>query len=149
MNLITKIRTAAFMQASLRAYFGDDFATFRMFDRQMKQGSLAIGTCCIVTTISEITTYLHPGPNPLRMVRTQFDVLDNDADIAANAATAICAWLNTGAANFMDNGMFTSPTNPSSGPSNFKLNQRGGLWPTTNRPVPMETLDFRIFDVAI
>ncbi len=149
MTLTTKIRTAAFMQSSLRAFFGDDFATFRMFDRQMKQGALAIGTCCIITTISEITTYLHPAPNPLKMVRTQFDILDNDPDTAAEAAAAMCAWLNTGDANFMSNGMFTSPLVNDPGPSNFKLNQRGALWPTTNRPVPMETLDFRIFDVAI
>lgn len=149
MTLTTKIRTAAFMQASLRAFFGSDFATFRIFDRQLKQGAIATGTCCIVTTVSEITTYLHPGPNPLKMVRTQFDILDNDPDVAADAAAAICAWLNTGAANFIVNGMFASPTINAAGPSNYKLNQRGALWPTANRPVPMETLDFRIFDVAI
>lgn len=149
MTLNTKIRTAAFMQASLRAFFGDDFATFRWYDRQMKQGALAIGTVCIVTTISEVTTYLHPGPNPLRQVRTQFDVLDVDADRVANAAAAICAWLNTGAANFIENGMFASPQVNAAGPSNYKLNQRGSLWTETNRPVPMETLDYRVFDVAI
>lgn len=152
MTLTTKIRTAAFAQASLRAFFGNDFNAkfgFRWYDRQLEQGALAVGTCCIVTTISEVTTYLHPLPNPLKQVRTQFDVLDVDPDVAADAAAAICAWLNTGAANFIDNGMFASPSVPGVGVSNFKLNQRGSLWPTTNRPVPMETLDFRIFDVAI
>lgn len=149
MTLTTKIRTAAFMQSSLRAFFGNDFDTFRMFDRQLKQGSLAVGTCCIITTVSEVTTYLHPGPNPLKMVRTQFDILDVDPDVAADAAAAIEAWLNTGDANFLENGMFTSPAVQAAGPSNFKLNQRGGLWPTTNRPVPMETLDYRIMSVAI
>ena len=149
MTLTTKIRTAAFMQSSLRAFFGSDFDTFRMFDRQLKQGSLAVGTCCIITTVSEVTTYLHPGPNPLKMVRTQFDVLDVDPDVAADAAAALEAWLNTGDANFLENGMFTSPAVQAAGPSNFKLNQRGGLWPTTNRPVPMETLDYRIMSVAI
>jgi hypothetical protein len=149
MTLVTKIRTAAFMQASLRAFFGSDFATFRMFDRQLKQGALAIGTCCIITTISEITTYLHPGPNPLTFERVQFDVLSVDADEASDAADAICSWLNTGDANFITNGMFASPVVYDPGPSNFRLNRRGGLWPTTNRPVPMETLDYRVMNVAI
>lgn len=137
------------MQASLRAFFGDDFATFRWFDRQLKQGALAVGPCVVVTGISQVTTYLHPGPNPLTFERVQFDVMSVDADQASDAADAICAWLNTGAANFIENGMFTSPAVNAAGPSNFRLNRRGGLWPTTNRPVPVEMLDYRIMNVAI
>lgn len=149
MNLITKIRTAAFMQASLRAFFGNDFATFRWFDRQLKQGALAQGTCVVVTNISQVTTQLHPNENPLTFERVQFDCMDNDESTASDAADAIVAWLKTGAANFVVNGMFTSPTVNAAGPTNYRLNRRGGLYFRTNRPVPVETLDYRIMSTPI
>lgn len=147
MNLVTKMRTVAFQQPSLQAFFGSDFSTFRWFDRQLKQGALDVGTCAVVTTVSQVTEYLHPAPNPLKGDRVQIDVIDNDPDRAADAAAAIDAWLATGAANFVTNGPLQSPPVTDVGLTNFKLSQRGGLIFRTNRPIPVESLDYRILNV--
>lgn len=145
-SLFARMRISAFSTPALQAYFGSDFATFRFFDRLLPQGQEKLGACVRVTSVSQITDYLHNGRNGLTQERMQIDVIDASPVVASNAAAAIDTWLDS--ANFVDNRQFASPVVASGGPSaNFKLNQRGGLYPAPELMIPVETLDYRIYNV--
>lgn len=146
MSLFERMRILAFSDTSLQAFFGSTFASFRFFDRLLPQGYEKLGTCARVTTVSQVPTYLHSGRNPLTGDRVQIDVIDASPSVANAAAAAIDTWLET--VNFADNRQFASPVRRSGGPPpNFKLNQRGGLIPSTERMIPVESLDYRILNV--
>ena len=145
-SLFQRMRISAFSQPALQAFFGSDYPTFRFFDRLLPQGQEKLGPCVRVTSVSQITTNLKNGRNKLTEERMQIDVIDSDSVRASNAADAIDTWLDS--ANFADNRAFGSPVTASGGPPpNFKLNQRGGLYPATERMIPVESLDYRIFNV--
>lgn len=148
MTLYAKMRQLAFQQASLRAFFGDDLSTFRWFYIQVPLGMIGVETCARVITVSQITTNLHGVPmrNALTQDRIQIDVLDKRPSVAAAAADAIDQWLET--ADFVRNGAFQSPPILTLPGTNIKLNQRGGLDYQTQRPTPVESLDYRVFNVA-
>ncbi len=146
MSLFDRMKISAFSQPTLQAFLGSDFDTFRFFDTDLPQGKIPQGTCVRVTSISQITSYLHNGRNALTFDRMQVDVLDQDKSVVSNAAAAVSDWLDK--ANFVDNGAFLSPPRTSGGPpANFRLNSRGGNYPFTNRKIPMQILDYRIFNV--
>jgi hypothetical protein len=150
MNLFTRMRDLAFQDATLNAIFGPTFDVnkFRVFDRQLPQGQIANGTCAVVQTVSQVTTNLHTAPmrNPLTQERVQISIVDPKPAKASDAATAVCNFLDT--ANFWQNGAFASPRRTDPGGQNVKLNQRGAFMTyQTDRPIPVEVLDYRIFNV--
>jgi hypothetical protein len=146
MSLFARMKISAFAEPTLQAFFGSDFSTFRWFDTQLPQGKIPSGTCARLLSVSQITTYLHNGRNKMTQDRVQIDVLDPDPEVTDSAAEAISTWLDK--ANFVDNGAFMSPVRTGGGPpANFRLNQRGGVFPLTDRAIPVTTLDYRIFNV--
>jgi hypothetical protein len=148
MSLFARMKISAFSEPTLQAFFGSDFSAFRWFDTQLPQGKIPAGTCARLLSVSQITTYLHNGRNKMTQDRVQIDVLDPDPEVAGNAAAAVCNWLDK--ANFVDNGLLLSPPRTSGGPpANFRLNQRGGVYPLTDRAIPVTTLDYRIFNVEV
>lgn len=145
-SLFQRMRISAFATPALQAFFGTDYQTFRFFDRLLPQGQEKLGPCVRVTSVSQVSEYLHNGRNQLTGDRMQIDVIDADSERASNAAAAIDTWLES--ANFVDNREFSSPVRSSGGPpANFKLNQRGGLYSAPERMIPIETLDYRIYNV--
>lgn len=148
MTLYSRMRALAFQQASLRAFFGNDLPTFRWFYIQVPLGMIGEQTCVRVLTVSQITTNLHGCPmrRNLTQDRVQIDVIDKRPSVAAAAADAIDVWLQT--ADFVRNGAFSSPVTNTSPGTNIKLNQRGGLDYQTQRPTPVESLDYRVFNVS-
>lgn len=146
-QLFARMRLSAFANTALQGYLGTNFQMFRFFDRLLPQGQEALGTCVRVTTVSQITDYLHNGRNPLTQERVQIDIIDADNVRASDAASAVDLWLES--ANFVDNREFIlSPVRtPGGPPANFKLNQRGGLYPAPERMIPVESLDYRIYNV--
>ena len=150
MDLFTRLRDLAFLDPTLNAIFGPTFDVnkFRWFDRQLPQGQIANGTCAVVQTVSQITTNLHNTPirNPLTQDRVQISVVDKSPRVASSAAAAVCNFLDT--ANFWQNGAFASPRVANPPGTNIKLNQRGAFFSfQTDRPIPVEVLDYRIFNV--
>lgn len=151
-NLFIRMRDLMFLDATMQSYFGptSDTKKFRVFDRQLPQGQISIGTCATIQTVSQITTNFH-GPrmrNPLTGDRVQINVIDKNPTRASNAADAVCAFLDT--ANFVLNGPFSSPPVTDTTPGqNVKLNQRGAfITEQTNIPIPVEILDYRISNVT-
>ena len=150
LSLFIRMRDLMFLDATLQTYFGptSDTRKFRVFDRQLPQGQLALGTCATAQTISQITGNLHNSPmrNPLTQVRMQISIVDPNPTRASNAAAAVAAFLDT--ANFWQNGAFQSPSVVSPNGTNILLNQMGGFATfQTDRPIPVEILDYRIFNV--
>lgn len=149
--LFVRMRDLMFLDATLQTYFGPtaDTLKFRVFDRQLPQGQIQRGTCCTIQTVSQISTNLHGAVmrNALTQDRVQINVIDPNPTRASNAADAVCNFLDT--ANFVDNGAFASPVRVVTTPgTNIKLNQRGAfMTEQTERPIPVETLDYRIFTV--
>ncbi len=146
-DLFTRMRLSAFSRSALQAFFGTDFLTFRFFDTDLIPGQETVGTCCIVTSVSQLTEYLHNGRNPLTGDRVQFDIIDKNKGVATAAAAAIDTWLES--VNFVDNREFIlSPVRASGGPPpNFKLNQRGGTYAAFQLKIPLQMLDYRISNV--
>ena len=102
----------------------------------------------MVQTISQITTNLHGAKmrNPLTQVRMQISIADPNPTVASNAAAAVANFLDT--ANFWQNGAFQSPPVTSPPGTNVMLNQMGAFYAfQTDRPIPVEILDYRIFSV--
>ncbi len=151
LSLFVRMRDLMFLDATLQTYFGptSDTKKFRVFDRQLPQGQISQGTCATIQTVSQITTNLHGSPmrNPLTQDRVQINIIDKSPTRASNAADAVCNFLDK--ANFYDNGAFASPPVAVTTPGqNVKLNQRGAfITEQTNIPIPVETLDYRIFNV--
>ncbi len=146
MTLFYRMKLSASRVPALQTFFGADFNSFRWFDTLLAPGQIAAGPCVRITSISEITSYLHNGRNGLTQPRVQIDVIGPDPATVSDAVEAIDTWLDH--ANFVTNGEFASPPTPSNGPaSNFRLNARGGTFPATDRELPVTTLDYRIFNV--
>lgn len=145
-SLFARMRLSAFATPALQFYLGTNWLTFRFFDRLLPQGFEKRGTSARVTNVSQVSEYLHNGRNQLTAERVQIDVISADSGTAIDAAAAIDTWLDS--ANFVDNRAFASPVRASGGPpANFKLNQRGGLYPAPELMIPIETLDYRIYNV--
>lgn len=150
MSLFVRMRDLAFQDTTLNAIFGPTFDVnkFRWFDRQLPQGQIANGTCAVVQTVSQVTTNLHGAVmrNPLTQERVQISIADPKPGKASDAAAAVCNFLDQ--ANFWKNGAFASPRQVDPPGTNVKLNQRGAFITfQTDRPIPVEVLDYRIFNV--
>ncbi len=152
LSLFVRMRDLMFLDPILQSYFGPTMDTlkFRVFDRQLPQGQITLGTCAIIQTVSQITTNFHSNiiRNPFTQDRVQISVVDKNPTRAGNAADAVCSFLDT--ANFVDNGLFSSPPVADTTPGqNIKLNQRGAfITEQTNIPIPVEILDYRISTVT-
>jgi len=144
-TLYSRMRLLAFQESTLRAFFGDDLTTFRWFYIQVPAGIIGVQTCARVLTVSQIVDNVHGVPmrKQLTQDRTQIDVLDKRPSVAAEAAAAIDAWLER--ADFARNSAFTSPAGNWPG-TNIKLNDRGGLDYQTQRPTPVVSLEYRIWN---
>lgn len=148
MTAEAKIRSLAALDATLQSYFGT--GPFRWFDRILAPNYIQRGACCRVTRVSTLRYYTHGtatqrSVNEIAQPRFQFDVLDYDAERARSAAAAIRDWLDT--VDFSSDNQFASPpTSPTRHP-NVVLNQFAGLEPQTTKPVYVEILDVRIFDL--
>lgn len=150
MDLFTRMRDLAFLDPTLNAIFGPTFDVnkFRWFDRQLPQGQISNGTCAIVQTVSQVTTNFHGVPmrNSLTQDRVQISIADRNPRVASTAASAVSNFLDT--ANFWKNGAFASPRVVNGPGTNVKLNQRGSFITfQTDRPIPVEQLDYRIYNV--
>lgn len=145
-DLFERMRISAFSTPALQAFFGSNYLTFRFFDTTLPLGQEKQGPCAIVTNVSQINEYLHNGRNALTGERMQIDVIDKNVTVAKSAAAAVDEWLAH--ANFVDNRAFGSPVRVSGGPpANFKLNQRGGVYPAFQLMIPVQSLDYRISNV--
>lgn len=146
MNLYERMRLLAYQQPELQAYLGDVLANFRWFYIQVPLGLIGKYSCVRVLTVSQQNVYLHgvPARNPLVVDRVQIDVLDPRPNTAARLARLIDAWLDT--ADFVNNSDLDSP--PTNRPGqNIKIGERGALDFQTEPPVPVVSLEYRIFNV--
>lgn len=149
-----KLRTLAAANATLQGFFGS--SPFRWFDIQVPQGQLAAGTCARLQRVSTARLYAHRSLNPsgsqsasspllnLSFPRFQLDIIDQDTEAARQAAIAVINWLG-GISLAQDNWLNSPPTTPPQFPC-FLLNQRHGLYPDTQPPLPVVTLDFRAYN---
>lgn len=152
-----KLRILAQASASLQSFFGGGSpAVFRWFDLQFPQGFVVSQTSARLQRISTLRQYAHAsfpsaqsatGRAPLlnlSMVRFQLDIVATDTETARQAAIAVINWLGT--ISLASDDAFGSPlTTPPQFPC-FVLNQRAGLYPDTQPPLPVVTLDFRAFN---
>jgi hypothetical protein len=146
-DVVARMILMASADPVMQSIFGAPFSEFRWFDRQLPPERLQDGTCARLTSVSQVTNYLHGGRprNPLTYEWIQIDILDVNAAAAGAAAAAVDTWMET--ANLMSNAVLASPAGAPSTAANFKLNQRGGSFPGTEPPIPVETLDYRIYNV--
>lgn len=153
-SLYLRMRDLAFQDSVLNAIFGPTFDSnkFRWFNQQLPQGqvgNLPLGkTCCFVISIGKITYNLHGAVmrNPLNQPRMQISVTNPDPTKASDAAEAVSKFLDK--ANFWKNGAFASPRVNDRPGTNVMLNQKGGfLSVQTAIPIPVEILDYRIWNV--
>lgn len=146
MTLYDRMRLLAYQQAGLQAYLGNVLANFRWFYIQVPPGIIGKYSCVRVLTVSQENAYLHgvPSRNKLLRDRVQIDVLDPRPATAAAIAQLIDTWLET--ADFVTNSDLDSP--PTSKPgTNIKIGERGALDYEPEPPVPVVSLEYRIFNV--
>jgi len=145
-SLESRIRLLAFDNATIRSFLGEDLPTFRWFYIQLPLKLIGVHTCVRLRTISQTSTYLHgvPSRNGLTMDRVQIDVVDQHPSVARELADAIDSFLET--ADFVGNGAFASPPRLGGVGLNVKLSERGGLDYETQRPVPVISLDYRVYN---
>lgn len=148
MTCEAKVRALASVDTTLQGYFGTN--PFRWFHIQLPPGYIGKslpGTCARVRQISQVPIYCQEGMNRLNEVRLQIDVLDPDADTVDEATAAICDWLGT--VDFASEDQFESPpTVPTQFP-NFVLNIRPGLCMELKPPVPLQSIDCKIFNLDL
>jgi hypothetical protein len=140
------MRLLAYQQTSLRPYLGNVLRNFRWFYIQVPLGIIGSYSCVRVLTVSQFSFNLHGVPmrNPLVQDRVQIDVLDRNPETAAQLAAAIDAWMTT--ADFVTNSDLDSPPTNKPG-TNIKINERGGLDFQTDPPVPVISLEYRLYNV--
>lgn len=152
-----KLRILASANATLQTFFGGGSpAVFRWFEPQIPQGFVVLNTVARLQRISTLRLYAHAslpsaqsstGNAPLlnlSLIRFQLDIVDQDTENARQAAIAVINWLGT--ISLVDDDAFGSPvTTPPQRPC-FLLNQRAGLFPDTQPPLPVVTLDFRAYN---
>ena len=146
MNLYERMRLLAYQQTALQAYLGSVLANFRWFYIQVPPGIIGKYSCVRVLTVSQENMYLHgvPARNPLLRDRVQIDVLDPRPSTAATLAGLIDQWMTT--ADFVTNSDLDSPPGIKPG-TNIKIGERGALDYQTELPVPVVSLEYRIFNV--
>lgn len=152
-----KLRTLASQNAGLQSYFGGGSpALFRWFDIQIPQGYVGQAMCARLQRISTVRLFAHASfasaqsasglgpPLNLSQIRFQLDIVDADTERCRQAAIAVINWLGT--ISLAETNQFDSPaTTPAQFPC-FVLNQRHGLYPDTQPPLPVVTIDFRAFN---
>ena len=139
----TKLRSLASANPTLQAFFGT--GPFRWFDTQLPPGYISRGTCARIFRVSTIRHYNMAGLMDLSQPLFQCEVLDADSGRARAAAAAVIAWLGTIDCSTSD--MWTSsPTTPPSHPV-FVLNQRHTIDFQLDPPVPVEQIDFRLWNL--
>ncbi len=146
MNLYERMRLLAYQQTSLQPYLGDVLRNFRWFYIAVPPGIIGKYSCVRVLTVSQFNHYLHgvPARNPLVQDRVQIDVLDPNPATAARLAAAIDTWMTT--ADFVTNSDLDSPPSRKPG-TNIKIGERGGLDYQEDPPVPVVSLEYRIYNV--
>lgn len=152
-----KLRILAQANATLQSFFGGGSpAIFRWFDVQIPQGLVGLLTCARLQRISTDRLFAHAsfpsaqsatGRNPplnLARIRFQLDIVDQDTEHARQAAIAVIDWLGT--ISLVQDDNFGSPlTTPPQFPC-FVLNQRAGLYVEMQPPLPVVTLDIRVYN---
>ena len=152
-----KLRILAQANATLQSFLtGGSPAIFRWFDVQIPQGFAVQATVVRLQRISTVRSYVHAsfpsaqsasGNAPLlnlALIRFQLDIVDQDTEHSRQVAIAVINWLGT--ISLVDDDAFGSPvTTPPQFPC-FVLNQRAGLYPDTQPPLPVVTIDFRAYN---
>lgn len=150
MDLFVRMRDLAFQDPTLNAIFGPTFDAnkFRWFRIQQMPGQLPKGTCCTVNVVSTVFHNLHGVPmrNSLNEPRVDINIIDPNPLVASSAAEAVKLFMDF--ANFWQNGAFASPRRIDPPGTNALLNQRGSfLTVQTDRPIPVELLEYRVKNV--
>lgn len=138
-----KLLQLAAANVTLQGFFGT--SPFRWFEIQIPQGLLASGACARLLRISTLRYYKQQGITEFSQPRFQLDVVAASPEAARSAMAAVINWL--GAISLAETNQFDSPaTTPPQFP-NFVLNQRTGLYVELQPPLPLETLDFRSWNL--
>ena len=145
MTAEVKMRTLAKADATLQGIFGT--GPFRWFDVQLPPGYIDKGPCARVRRLATTFIYCQEGLNRLNNPRFQLDVLAATPTQAFDAAAAIINWLGT--VDFASNDQFMSPPVTPTQCPNFVISQRAGLDYQLDPPVPVVSIDFRIWNVDI
>lgn len=132
-----KLRTLAAANVTLQGLLGT--TPFRWYDVQHVQNSAL--PAVTVRRISTATDYLMQGRTLIDRPRFQIDVRDTDHEHARLVAKAVIAFLDTLDLN-ATGGTVTGPNAPT-----FLLNQRAGMDFQITPPVPVQTLDVRLFNL--
>ncbi len=90
-------------------------------------------------------TYSQTGLQNLSQPLMQIDVMDLDSETCITARDAVISWL--GRVDFSTSEQFDSPTTTPQHFPNFVVNQRSGLEYQTDVPIPVETIDVRIYNL--
>lgn len=150
MTAETKLRTLASADATLQSFFGTN--PFRWYHIQLPPSALpqaGIPYPCTarVRQVSQVPLYVQEGMNRLNQVRLQIDVLCANVDTVDRATAAIADWLGT--IDLASDAQFTSPpTTPTQFP-NFVLNIRPGLEVQLKPPVPVTSIDVKVFNLDL
>jgi len=117
------------------------------FTRRSQYGKPLAATVARVRQISQVPIYVQEGMNRLNQVRFQIDVLASDIDTVDQATAAVSAWLGT--VNLASDDQFQSPpVTPLQFPS-FVLNVRPGLEVQLKPPVPVNSIDVKVFNLDL
>ena len=150
MTAEAKLRALASIDATLQGFFGSN--PFRWFHLQLppsaKPGTGTPYPCTArVRQISQVPFYTQEGQNRLNVVVLQIDVLASDIDTVDQATDAISTWIGT--VNLASNDQFQSPpVTPLQFPS-FVLNVRPGLEVQLKPPIPVNSIDVRVFNLDL
>jgi hypothetical protein len=144
MTAETKLRTLASADSVLRGFFGT--SPFRWYHLQLPPSALpnsGVPYPCTarVRQVSQVPYYTQEGMNRLNNVRFQIDVLCANVDTVDQATAAIAAWLGTVS--------FCDPTLTPGQSPNFVLNIRPGLEVQLKPPVPVNSIDVKVFNLDL
>jgi hypothetical protein len=147
MTAETKLRTLAEADPTLQSFFGSN--PFRWFHIQLPPGlqPKAGATCARIRQVSQVPIYCQEGQNRLNQVRFQIDVLDPNVDTVDAATAAIAAWLGT--VNLCSDAQFQSPAGVPTQFPNFVLNVRPGLEVQLKPPIPVNSIDVKVFNLDL
>ena len=150
MTAATKLRMLAGADTTLQSFFGVN--PFRWYYIQLPPSALPQpGTpypCTArVRQVSQVPYYEQGGMNRLNVCRFQIDVLCANVDTVDQATAAIAAWLGT--VDLASDDQFLSPpVTPRQFP-NFVLNIRPGLEVQLKPPVPVTSIDVKVFNLDL
>ena len=144
MTASTKLRTMAAADATLQGFFGTspfrwDYIQLVPSARPDSNGQFPCRAR--YRQVSQVPIYTQEGQNRLNEVRFQIDVLCSDVTVADAATAAIAAWIGT--VSFCD-----LTLTPGQYP-NFVMNVRPGLEVQLKPPVPVNSLDVKVFNLDL